>query len=317
MALVNDNVKAGMVGRNPGSTSRPSGLVLAARFAHYLSRPIQKIVPGLVGLAFFAILAAGFANRSEEHLTPESGLGYWLGIAGVAAMSLLLVYPLRKRMRWLRSFGSVIFWFRLHMLLGMIAPTLILYHSNFSLGSMNSNVALFTMLTVAGSGLIGRFFYGKVHLGMSGQKAIAMGIMADVEALRGSIGMELPAASKLTTDLGAFGAYALQERTGFFAQLAAMPAIAFRARIARTRILNEARQEIFREAKLQKWSRTVRNAKLSEVSQLLQLYFAALKKASTLALFERLLALWHVLHLPLFYLLVVAVIVHVVAVHLY
>jgi hypothetical protein len=41
------------------------------------------------------------------------------------------------------------------------------------------------------------------------------------------------------------------------------------------------------------------------------------RNTATLGVYERLFALWHVLHVPLFILLVITAIIHVVAVHLY
>ena len=46
-------------------------------------------------------------------------------------------------------------------------------------------------------------------------------------------------------------------------------------------------------------------------------YLDAVVKASGLALYDKLFAMWHLLHLPLYFLLIVTGIVHVVAVHLY
>jgi hypothetical protein len=42
-----------------------------------------------------------------------------------------------------------------------------------------------------------------------------------------------------------------------------------------------------------------------------------LRKFAQFLLFERLFSIWHVVHYPLFVVLVVAVIVHIVAVHMY
>src|SRR5262249_30513094 len=95
---------------------------------------------------------------------------YWLGIGGSGLMLVLLLYPLRKRIRSLRAIGTVTFWFRAHMILGVIGPVLILWHANFRLGSINCSVALVTMLVVAGSGVIGRYLYSKIHLGWTGAK---------------------------------------------------------------------------------------------------------------------------------------------------
>ena len=46
-------------------------------------------------------------------------------------------------------------------------------------------------------------------------------------------------------------------------------------------------------------------------------YFYYVARAEAFTLYERLFALWHLLHLPLFILLVFAALTHVVAVHLY
>ncbi|MEQ1651925.1 MAG: pyridine nucleotide-disulfide oxidoreductase, partial [Hyphomicrobium sp.] len=123
-------------------------------------RPLRYLGPWLVTAATAGAIVAGWAWRDEGHLTPEQGLGYWLGIAGATAMLLLLVYPLRKRMPSLRWLGGIPAWFQLHMLLGVLGPLLILYHCNFSFGAPNSNIALSTMLVVAASGVVGRYLYG-------------------------------------------------------------------------------------------------------------------------------------------------------------
>jgi hypothetical protein len=105
-----------------------------------------------------ALLYFGWHFPTERYISPKRGVGYALGIVGGSLMLLLLVYSLRKRWSWLRFLGSTPSWFRFHMVLGVLGPLCILYRSEFSTGATNSNVALFCMLTVAGSGLIGRLF---------------------------------------------------------------------------------------------------------------------------------------------------------------
>jgi len=75
----------------------------------------------------------------------------------------------------------------MHMLMGIIGPVCILYHCNFQLGSLNGNVALFSMLVVSSSGLVGRYFYTRVHYGLYGMKADLERLGSDVVVLRKSM----------------------------------------------------------------------------------------------------------------------------------
>ena len=123
------------------------------------------------GLAALLVLLWGRQAQLGRLITPERGIGYVLGIVGGSAMLLLLLYPARKRVTWLRFIGGVPEWFRLHMILGVVGPICILFHANFSLGAANSNVALFCMLAVAGSGVVGRYFYTRLHAHLDGRQA--------------------------------------------------------------------------------------------------------------------------------------------------
>ena len=85
-----------------------------------------------------AFLLGGWLLREAELITPEDGIGYWLGIVGGSMMLALLLYPLRKRIRILHRLGATRHWFRMHMILGLVGPVLVMYHCNFQLGSFNS-----------------------------------------------------------------------------------------------------------------------------------------------------------------------------------
>ena len=124
-------------------------------------------------------------NRGEEYFTAESGTGYYLGIVGGAFMLLLLLYPLRKTKRFMRGLGPIKYWFRAHMILGILGPVLVLYHANFQLGSMNSRVVLLLAFSSPGSGLFGRYFYTKVHYGLYGRKAGLLELKNMIESDKG------------------------------------------------------------------------------------------------------------------------------------
>lgn len=117
-----------------------------------------------------ALITIGWLLRDQRYLVPESGIGYWLGILGGSMMLLLLVYPQRKKRPAWKFAGSVKFWFRLHMFLGIFGPVLVIFHSGYQLGSLNGRVAFFCMLIVASSGLVGRYLYQRIHHGLYGGK---------------------------------------------------------------------------------------------------------------------------------------------------
>jgi len=286
-------------------------------FAQYRRRLRANVAPLTFGITIAIVLWIGWRNREDSGLTPDSGIGYWLGIVGGSLMVLLLVYPLRKRILSLRPLGTVTFWFRTHMIFGVLGPALILLHANFKLGSINSNMALVAMLAVATSGIIGRYLYSKIHLGLYGRKVVVREIVADADALKGLISAGLPVADHVVAQLTAFAQLGTTAPKSVLTGLFSLPVISLRARIVRARLLADVRKVIAVEGKRIGWSRKVRRRQLAGVSDLVTLHVAAVKKAAAFAFYERLFGLWHVFHLPLFCLLVIAAVIHVFAVHFF
>ena len=128
-------------------------------------------------MATIAAITFGFMIKRQELLVPGEGVGYKLGLVGGLMMVALLFYPAFKRTRFFGSGTRSSFWFRWHMLLGIFGPVLIFFHSNFSLGPLNSNVALFSMILVACSGVIGRYIYTQVHSGLSAARLDVGGLL--------------------------------------------------------------------------------------------------------------------------------------------
>ena len=288
-----------------------------ADFSQYRAHPWAKVIPLALSIAIIATLCIGWLNRDDSNLTPKSGVGYWLGIAGCLLMLLLLVYPLRKRMRSLWVIGTVPFWFRAHMILGVFGSVLIIWHSNFKLGSINSNVALVAILVVATSGVFGRYLYGKIHLGLYGRKAAVREILADAEALRGLIGANLRVADRVGAQLDAFAQLGAAASKNVFAGLILLPFINWRGIVVRMRLVADARRVIALQGRRFGQSRRIQHQQLASLEDLVTLHVAAVKKAAALALYERLFQLWHALHVPLFFLLMISAIIHVFAAHFF
>jgi hypothetical protein len=269
----------------------------------------------LVYLGIAAALAVGWAMRDRAWFTADSDVGYWLGVAGGTLMLLLLLYPLRKHFARLRWMGPTRYWFKLHMTFGLLGPMLILYHCNFHLGSTNSNVALFCMLTVAGSGLVGRYLYAKIHHGLYGSRATLQELHEELAELHNE------RTPSLFPEL--FGR--LQQIT----KAALLPARSRWARAARALtwwvrkqylehvLMRSVRRELKKRIAASPALAQHRRQIERDAREFVREHLATVRKVAELSFYERLFALWHVFHLPMFLLMVVAALVHVLYVHMY
>jgi hypothetical protein len=280
-------------------------------------RQRASILPTMFGAAVAVALWLGWVNRDDNGLTPISGLGYWLGIAGGSLMLILALYPMRKRMRPLSAIGSVTFWFNAHMVLGIVGPMLVLWHANFKLGSFNCAVALIIMLVVAGSGVIGRYLHSKVNSGLYVRKAEARDVTTDADELRGFIGAEPQVAERMVAQLNAFAQFATAVPNGLLAAFVRLALVAWRGAIVHKRLLSYARQVIAVEGKRRRRSHNVQRQQLVGVTEFLTEHIGNAKRATTLAFYERLFRLWHVFHVPLYILLIIVALIHVYASHYY
>ena len=244
-------------------------------------------------------VAIGGWTRASSDLVPDEGVGYALGVIGLACMVSLLGYSLRKRWRAIRGVGRLTTWFQIHMLLGLLGPVAILYHCNFRLGSLNSNVALMSALAVSGSGVVGRLLYTRIHYGLSARRATLDVVRSEVEQVRSEIGA-LGHNTRLWEELLALEEGVIRPKSGVLDELWAYLTLGTRSRSARRRAL-----------------RLVRGGGSADLRGAVGRHVRAVRRIGGLHVYERIFGLWHVLHLPLCFLLFLAAAVHVMAVHLY
>jgi hypothetical protein len=278
------------------------------------ARPLSATAIWLIAI----VLAAGawLAGRVELY-TPGSDLGYYLGLAGSILMLLLLLYPLRKRLRFLQRAGELRHWFKVHMFLGIAGPVLILYHSTLKLSSLNAAVAFYSMLIVAGSGVIGRFIYTKIHNGLYGRQATLrerqenLGLQG--ESLKSKFHFA-PSVEQRLKDLEAYAAD--QTRLGLLG-LRRFLALTVRTRYVYWRSMREVERVLSRAARERGWPRSERGHRIRVARRILKTYMRELKEVAQFRTYERLFSLWHVLHVPFVFMLAFSAIVHVVYVHMY
>ncbi len=283
-----------------------------------LYQPLLSRLPTV--LSFGALLTAlvwGWETNLEDYVTAESGAGYALGIIGGVLMLLLLLYPLRKRIRWMRRLGPQRAWFRMHMLFGLLGPLAILYHCNFHLGSLNSNIALFCMLLVAGSGLVGRYFYAKIHYGLYGSVTTLKDLKQDREFSRDQLEDILAHAPALRQRLLDYEATALSKPRGILQGILRVLSIGLRTHWLHAQALSSIRRTLKQTARAEQWGRAEYRRRHREARRFLAAWLGAIRRVVELGLYERLFALWHVLHLPLFFMMIITAVFHVIAVHMF
>jgi hypothetical protein len=271
----------------------------------------------LVFVAAGLVLLIGIQLPVAHYLSPKSGLGYAIGIVGGVLILMQVLYAVRKRVPSLRFLGSVPKWFQTHMIMGIVGPICILLHCGFSLGATNSNIALFSMLTVAGSGIFGRYFYSKIHHGLYGRKATLNELQEHAYELRsrGTKILMMPELANRVEDeerrLLAIGDW------GPAAMLFAPAAIALRFMGGRSRLKRYVKAAVrvtaARHKAVAKQSDRFERVAFDYVSRRMKVT----REVVEFRIYERLFSVWHVLHMPLFLMLIAAGIVHVISVHVY
>ncbi len=261
-------------------------------------------------------LIAGWLVRDLDLITPEQGIGYWLGIIGGSLMLSLLLYPLRKKIRFLHRLGSTRRWFRMHMILGLVGPLLVLYHCNFQLGSFNSRVAFYCLL-VAISGIVGRHFYAAIHRGLYGRKLTLGELQRDLsssaEKSHGLATLMPKLVARLDMLCDQLQGDKVTNSLGIRRSLKWL----FTYRFLRLSLLWTARRELRLAAvRFEVVARDQKRLKRT-TSRFVRDYTKLMTRVAKFTVYERLFAIWHVLHLPIFFVMVLSVLIHVLAVHMY
>ena len=264
-----------------------------------------------------AAITVGYLGRDSRRLFADEGLGYFLGILGSLLILTLLLYPLRKRFRILRFLGDVRNWFRVHMMLGIVGPITILYHSNFTLGSVNSTAALFSMLLVAGSGLVGRFLYSKIHKGLYGRKTNLKELLASVKLSIQESGGAAQFVPHLMEQIAEYDRQVLKPPTGVIDAILLPMKLTFKTRLGYRRITGFVSERLEEQAVVSPAVAQHRRRLEKACRAFVKEHLRRVRRVAAFAAYERLFSLWHKIHLPFFYLLLVTAIVHVIAVHAY
>jgi hypothetical protein len=271
----------------------------------------------LLYLLLTVLVTSAWVITQMKLFRVSDNINYWIGVTGACMMLVLFLYPLRKYLRFAQGWGKVKWWFWFHMFLGIAGPWLILVHSTFRIGSLNAGVALYCMIIVVLSGVVGRYIYTRVHRGLEGERM-------SLDELRERAGMvESAARSRLhfspavEARLAAFEQHELRAQPGwttYFRQVTLLPIQQY---ITYRRCVAIVRQRMRAVAAQRQWNPIDLRRRERRAIRLVEKYLDAVVRVAQYTAYERVFGLWHLAHLPFIYLLVICTLVHVFAVHAY
>ncbi len=257
---------------------------------------------------------------SRDHLyKPGDKIGYNIGLTGGIMMLTLLLYPVRKRVGFMKNWIILPVWFKWHMVFGILGPALIMFHSTFTIGSVNAGVALTCMLLVSGSGIFGRFFYTKVHYGLYGRHASFKQLQDDLDGA-GDVKSIFSFAPNIQKKLSEFRDSAMGSTKGGKIKILQFVTMGARAKWLERTLIRELEDAMYADAMEKNWSekQMQRLDDLFEQNKKFIIdYLATTQQVAQFSTYEKLFSLWHVFHVPLIYMLVFSAIWHVIAVHMY
>lgn len=131
---------------------------------------LAAVILGLAirGLDYYLTPVSERAHHAQYWLLKPGGqYGLVFGYVGTGMMTLLLLYSVRKRIPGLRRLGALSKWLDWHIVMGIYGPLFVVLHSSLKAGGIVS-IAFWSMLTVATSGIFGRYLYLQIPRSQNG-----------------------------------------------------------------------------------------------------------------------------------------------------
>lgn len=290
-------------------------------------KPRQKNRPKDYGWTLYLIIvtlvmAVGFFISHGHPYKPGDPVGYNLGLVGGLMMLTLLLYPMRKRVSFMKNWVPLPKWFKWHMAFGIGGPALIMLHSTFHIGSINAGVAMICMLLVSGSGIFGRFFYTKIHYGLYGRHSTQKQLQEDLDG-SGDVKSIFSFAPGIQQKLVKFRDYATNSsKTGKAGKISLWKilTLGIRAQLLSRTLIRELEDAMYADANEKNWN----DAQMKRLDELfyqnvnfIRSYLSSVRDLAQFGTYEKLFSLWHIFHVPLVYMLAFSAIWHVIAVNMY
>lgn len=136
-------------------------------------------------------------REEYDTMKPSGSYSHGLGILGASMVVIGVAgYSTRKRTRALWNAGRLSRWLEVHIFLCLLGPLLVLFHTTFKAGGVAA-ISLWTMLSVAASGIVGRFLYAQIPKNLQGNELTAGQITSELDRLGGKLSSS-PVGDQLT-----------------------------------------------------------------------------------------------------------------------
>jgi hypothetical protein len=173
------------------------------------------------------------------------------------------------------------------------------------------------MLLVAASGIVGRFIYVRIHRGLYGTRVTLAQLQAEAGLNAGELHSKLSFAPRVEQWLREFEAAAVAPPRNIAHAAWRFLSLGARARWVRRRAIREFARVYRMHARAFAWDAARQQRHLAGGRTFIENYVSGAQRVAQFSRYERLFSLWHVLHVPLVWMMLLSAIAHVVAVHAY
>jgi hypothetical protein len=241
----------------------------------------------------------------HKALRPSGSIGHLIGIVGTAMVVIgVLLYSTRKRVRPMQGRGPMRTWLNVHIYLCLVGPTLVTFHTALKFGGFAA-YSYWSMMIVAGSGIIGRWIYQQFPREMKGRELSLQEVQQEQELAHQILQQRYagaPGALKAVETFTAQSVARIKSARGLFVLVW---------------LIADDLARPFRFAGLKRRLRRQAGLPPLEVAAVLGLVrnqVTSARRLAFLGLFKRLFLYWHVTHLVFFVAMMVMLVMHVGAV---
>lgn len=308
----------------PGGSASPiigATALLAAKYpSHFTGKNdrrsrLETRVVMVITAAIVGLIVYGWSQWSQINFRASFDFTYNSGLTGGILMLVTLVYALRKRLKFMKKLGGMEGWYYFHLIGGVGGPFVIIFHSAFSLRSINSTMAFVSMMLVVISGLFGRYIYTRIGYGLHYKiTTIKETESALIESIRK---YQSEFVESIERRLSTFALACLAGPKSFVKLPLRFLAIRAAAASCYVTASEDMAKMLKVHAQEEGWTMQVYKNLLDEEKRLLREHINSVVQIAHVHVYERILVRWRILHIPLLYILFVTAVAHVLAVHMY